>query len=154
MIEMQVDYDDPPTTVATTTTDDYHSQEEMDYEMTELIAKIREDDTRLASSTSLDVDVEMSQACVEIDTNTLRLIVVLDTNIFVSNLSELEALAGRKRESVLFVVPWVVLQELDSLKSNRARVADKARQAIHFIHSILGLKTLTNFIFENALQVN
>lgn len=148
-VDMQIEY--PSTTQAQTasTVIDYSADEQMDYEMTE-IAKIRMEDTHLLAS-SLDVDVEMNQ--VEIDTNTLKLILVLDTNIFISNLSELELLAFRNQESVLLSVPWVVLQELDGLKSNRL-IAEKSQKAIRFIHEILSRKTLHNFIFESSIQVN
>lgn len=105
----------------------------------------------------IDIDIEMNR--VEVDTNELSLILVIDTNIFISNLTQLEVKSNKYKENILFSVPWVVLQELDRLKSrDRAtvssveRISFKATKAIQFIHSILSSKT-NNFIFENSIQV-
>jgi len=130
--------------------DSTYSSNRMDYEMIE-INKIRMD-APLSTAPALDMDVEMNQ--VDIDTNALKLILVLDTNIFISNLSDLDKISSKHKESILFTVPWVVLQELDGLKSNSSRISDKAKQAIHFIHGLLSVKAATNnFIFENSIQV-
>lgn len=114
-----------------------------------------------ANASSIDIDIDMNK--VDIDTNELKLILVLDTNIFMKNLNDLEVMANKYKESVLFSIPWVVLQELDGLKSRdkhhykntsppSTSISFRAQHAIKFIHSILNSKT-HNFIFESSLQV-
>ena len=92
---------------------------------------------------------------------------VVDTNIFISQLSQLRQLsrakAGSPQELVVIYIPWAVLRELDVLKSrhtpnNRdfreaeeeeeeekggrsAELGRKARAAINFINELLGQKS-------------
>ncbi|KAI1311042.1 hypothetical protein EDD11_003584 [Mortierella claussenii] len=88
-------------------------------------------------------------------------VVVFDTNVLISHLNFLHLLIQKygsepqKNESalptstrkpyVIFVVPWVVVQELDGLKSSggcrgggEVDVADKARRAIRYLQDELG----------------
>lgn len=144
-VEMQIDDDD---------------DNQMDYEIIE-IKKVRAANESVSGNNSSnsgisaldDMDVDtMNQ--IDIDTNELRLIACLDTNIFVSNLADLEhVVAVNDKNRILFMVPWIVLQELDGLKLN-TKVGLKAKKAIHFIHSVLSSKTHLNFVFESPIQVD
>lgn len=133
------------------------NDDKMDYELTSEINKIRlESATTSTSTTLIDMDVEMRSNQVDAAATSLRLVLVLDTNVFVAALDELEALARRDAcaRTTLFVVPWVVLQELDGLKT-RPRVGQLASAAIRFIHGVLSAKLhVTNFVFENSIQVS
>ncbi|KAG0032678.1 RNA endoribonuclease [Podila clonocystis] len=79
-------------------------------------------------------------------------VVVLDTNVLLSHLNFLRSLVSicdskyngaSSRTKAVFIVPWVVIQELDGLKADRGRrggevdVADKARRAIKYIQDEL-----------------
>ncbi|KAF9318739.1 hypothetical protein BG003_010667 [Podila horticola] len=77
-------------------------------------------------------------------------VVVLDTNVLLSHLNFLRSLVSvcdtkysdASRTKAVFIVPWVVIQELDGLKVDRGRrgevdVADKARRAIKYIQDEL-----------------
>lgn len=143
--EMQID----PTSTVAVSSDDYVPQE-MDYEIIEINKMRAETDT--SSTVVVDMDVDTNQ--VDIDTIALRIIAVLDTNIFISNLGDLEAIAAKHRDDILFTVPWVVLQELDGLKSSSSSISDKSKRAIRFIHTVLSNRsTASNFLFENSTQV-
>ena len=101
--------------------------------------------------------------------NSKLLIIVLDTNIFISNLSQLKHVLSSSSQFILFAIPWIVLQELDRLKSANkykngdASLVHKAVKAIQFISNILdennSSKVATNhtlksnFLFETAIQV-
>ena len=79
-----------------------------------------------------------SNQAVVLRTNSL--IFVIDTNVLLSNLSfllELRMLAFPTISQILFLIPWVVLQELDYIKTSSASNPDlskKARAAISFLH--------------------
>ncbi|KAG0096745.1 RNA endoribonuclease [Podila epicladia] len=79
-------------------------------------------------------------------------VVVLDTNVLLSHLNFLRSLVAvcdskyigaNSRTKAVFIVPWVVIQELDGLKVDRGRrggevdVVDKARRAIKYIQDEL-----------------
>ncbi|CAL8267707.1 unnamed protein product [Arctogadus glacialis] len=72
-----------------------------------------------------------------------ELIVVLDTNILLSHLEYVKKILSHGLGAMGFAVvliPWVVLQELDSLKNNKVpkgSVAHLAAPAVHFIYSCL-----------------
>lgn len=120
----------------------------MDFETT-MIQQYRLASTEGARS---DMDVEMlcNQIDMDTDTNAVWLVAVVDTNIFVSNLSELRLLVDDRH--VLFVVPWVVVQELDGLKSSSvSNIGSKAQNAIRFVHDLLVSRA--NFVFEDWVQV-
>lgn len=82
---------------------------------------------------------------------------ILDTNIFVANLPQLKDLNSLYLSKIVFYVPWVVVQELDQLKSKKSDekyvlIKQKAQEAIRFINSILE-SVKSNFFFENFSQV-
>jgi len=70
--------------------------------------------------------------------------IVLDTNVVLTHLSFVQSLKDRYAPhcQVLVVVPWIVVCELDGLKSSRrgdgtgSRVADLARQAIRHLKQV------------------
>ncbi|KAJ2845399.1 hypothetical protein IWW36_004798, partial [Coemansia brasiliensis] len=80
-----------------------------------------------------------------------RLAAVIDTNYFIDNLPLIKALTTRALEfGVVVVVPWIVIQELDGLKSsNRINsssgssfvdIGALARKATRFLEDELGRK--------------
>ncbi len=82
------------------------------------------------------------------------LLIVLDTNIFISHLAELCSLLELSDRKVIVSVPWVVLQELDGLKTRASSsIGKRAQKAIHFINSVLKSNDNSGFIFENSVQV-
>ncbi len=76
---------------------------------------------------------------------------VVDTNIFISQLKQLRQLVashpGSPQESVTIYIPWAVLRELDALKKwnadgdgeaeNSSHLGRSARAAINFVHELL-----------------
>lgn len=90
------------------------------------------------------------------------MIVVLDTNVLLSNLKSIEKNFTDDWKKLVFVIPWIVIQELDNCKSKvySININKRAQQAIKCIHGILLSKPLkklmslnTSFIFENSVQV-
>ena len=87
----------------------------------------------------------------------------------ISNLSQFKDVLNKSSQFILFAVPWIVLQELDRLKSaNNNKNGDgglvhKAVKAIQFISNILDENNRSkvtfnhllknNFLFETAMQV-
>ncbi|XP_036438238.1 transcriptional protein SWT1 isoform X2 [Colossoma macropomum] len=70
------------------------------------------------------------------------LLIVLDTNVLLSHLDFVKKMRSHGLGALGFptlLVPWVVLQELDSLKSGKLsrEVEHKARPAVHYIYSCL-----------------
>lgn len=66
-----------------------------------------------------------------------KLYLVLDTNVLLSHLSFLVELKDYAIKGVgrpVLIVPWVVMQELDALKTSSSKVSAKAREAILFLH--------------------
>ena len=47
-------------------------------------------------------------------------VLVIDKNIFISNLNELKQIAKQFQNHIAIYVSWVVIQELDDLKSKIA----------------------------------
>ncbi|KAI9476787.1 hypothetical protein LPJ78_005470 [Coemansia sp. RSA 989] len=78
-----------------------------------------------------------------------RLAAVIDTNYFIDNLPIIKALTAQALEfGIVVVVPWIVIQELDGLKSsNRINndsgsldIGTLARKATRFLEDELGCK--------------
>ena len=72
-------------------------------------------------------------------------------------MNELENIINSHKENILISIPWIVLQELDKLKTrtqtnNHNNIGHKSQKAIIFLNDIL-LNNRTNFIFENSTQV-
>lgn len=63
------------------------------------------------------------------------IMIVVDTNIFIGQLSQLKQILGS--ESVALYLPWVVVNELDRLKDYQEDRGRQARAAIGFIHKLL-----------------
>ena len=79
---------------------------------------------------------------------------VLDTNILISNLNDLDELSQIYSKQVLFSIPYLIIQELDKLKSrqdNQLPLATKAQNAIKFIFNLLNQNR--NFLFETSFRV-
>lgn len=69
--------------------------------------------------------------------STAGLIVVVDTNVFLNNFSLCQDILGRGESGGLHLaVPWMVLDELDGLKSKREqRLKQQARRAISWLEA-------------------
>nr|XP_055042100.1 transcriptional protein SWT1 isoform X1 [Misgurnus anguillicaudatus]XP_055042101.1 transcriptional protein SWT1 isoform X1 [Misgurnus anguillicaudatus] len=70
------------------------------------------------------------------------LLIVLDTNVLLSHLEFVKKIKSNGLAALGFptlLIPWVVLQELDYLKSGKlsSKVEHKARPAVHYIYSCL-----------------
>jgi rRNA-processing protein FCF1 len=90
-----------------------------------------------------------------------KLIIILDTNVFLSNLISIktQSLSKTEDDNLIFVVPWIVVQELDNCKNKKdysSNINKKAQEAINFIMKILQSSNNNNdkFYFENATQSN
>jgi predicted ribonuclease YlaK len=91
-------------------------------------------------------------------------IIIIDTNIFISHLEQLKDICVKYYQNIMIVVPWIVLQELDHLKSNNystkssdiklsGDMARKAQRSISWLTSILQSNDKKyNFIFQNSIQ--
>ncbi|KAJ9598994.1 hypothetical protein L9F63_010517 [Diploptera punctata] len=71
--------------------------------------------------------------------------IVIDTNIFISNLSYVQELINIDVKGLgrpILVIPWQVLQELDVIKDRKTNssLAYLARKAVNFIHTTLKMK--------------
>ena len=102
-----------------------------------------------------------SNQAVVMQTNSL--ILVIDTNVLLSNLSflmELRTILFPNISKILFLIPWVVLQELDYIKSSNPSLNKNAREAINFLHqefrdsskNVLGQTMDEDLAFVNRLQ--
>jgi hypothetical protein len=131
------------------------------------ICKIRsniESQNRELDENRLYIINSQSKSEAESAFRSFRLGLVLDTNVFISNLKQLTDIDNKYSKDILFIVPWVILQELDGLKSNIQIVeasplashvpslSSKARAAIQFILNNLE-KNSKNFYFETSAQV-
>lgn len=80
----------------------------------------------------------------------------MDTNIFLSHLKSIKQIhTDSNLEHLLFVVPWVVVQELDNCKNKKdysENINKKAQESIKFILNLLQSES-ERFHFETALQV-
>ncbi|ORE13573.1 hypothetical protein BCV71DRAFT_268216 [Rhizopus microsporus] len=132
----------------------------MDIDGPEFISQVNE---QIASLRSLDrkdiVDVTMfdiahdyvktthdlhlfNQSLSISDINHFAQIAIVDTNFLISNLKSLQTLLNLAEEnigSLLILIPWVVIRELDSLKTcnRKEEVAILSRKAMKFIESQL-----------------
>ena len=62
---------------------------------------------------------------------------MLDTNVLISHLHFLVELKDYAIKGVgrpMLLVPWIVMQELDALKTRSKTVGRKVREAIGFLH--------------------
>ncbi|XP_060685729.1 transcriptional protein SWT1 isoform X1 [Hemiscyllium ocellatum] len=91
--------------------------------------------------TSMDIDPPQEIKIFSTEaTSKSDILLVLDTNIFISHLNFIINIKDHGVAGVgfpIFVIPWVVLQELDSLKNGRLSggVNRKAIPAVQFIYS-------------------
>lgn len=90
--------------------------------------------------------------------NSNKRIVVLDTNVLLSNHKSLDKIFSNDEfRQNIFIFPWVVVQELDNCKRSKysKQVNKKAQMAIRLIHQLLQLsdKERENFIFETSIEV-
>ncbi|KAF4099658.1 transcriptional protein SWT1 isoform X2 [Onychostoma macrolepis] len=92
--------------------------------------------------TCMDIDPPEEGASTMLNQHKQALLIVLDTNVLLSHLEFVKkirshGLCGQGFPTLL--IPWVVMQELDYLKSGKlsSKVEYKARPAVHYIYSCL-----------------
>ncbi|KAI7897812.1 PIN domain-containing protein [Cokeromyces recurvatus] len=99
----------------------------------------------------------------EIELDCYAEIAVLDTNFLISKLGYLDAvldLANKHPYSLLVILPWIVIKELDGLKNGRKDVALSSRNAMRFIELRLRDKQISlkgqkkNEILDTTLLKN
>lgn len=122
------------------------SEDAMEWEPTEVevvhtLQQIRKENTRLSVNTILKSTPNSKW------TTSANVHVVLDTNIFLSHLTSLKEWMANKAicTKVQLYVPWMVLQELDYLKSNKA--SDKLK-----LETVV--RKAASFIFEQINNKN
>jgi rRNA-processing protein FCF1 len=108
------------------------------------VVEVRKDISRSRNMAPMDYDliVPISDA-LDMPSKNVYIVAVLDTNVLLSHFSFLERVFGEIQEgglhvkvSLLVVIPWVVLNELDHLKEGRQRQAAMyAIKRIHTLHS-------------------
>ncbi|KAG1963714.1 transcriptional protein SWT1 isoform X1 [Pimephales promelas] len=92
--------------------------------------------------TCMDIDPPEECASTILNQHKQALLIVLDTNVLLSHLEFVKKIRSHGLSGLGFptlLIPWVVLQELDYLKSGKlsSKVEDKARPAVHYIYSCL-----------------
>lgn len=72
-----------------------------------------------------------------------KLVCFLDTNVLLDDLNNLKAIVLKSETNSIFriIIPWIVLQELDSLKKNADKARDTAN-AIKFVNEQLKTRKL------------
>ncbi|KAI9251970.1 PIN domain-containing protein [Sporodiniella umbellata] len=101
-------------------------------------------------SGGLDRPVDLSLFSMESkDSQTFTTIAIVDTNFLISNLAYLRTLleaAEKNPGSLLILIPWVVIRELDGLKGRRSSLSSEsvdtlARKAMKFLETQLQEKS-------------
>ncbi|XP_050994848.1 transcriptional protein SWT1 isoform X2 [Labeo rohita] len=92
--------------------------------------------------TCMDIDPPEEGAGTMLNQHKQALLIVLDTNVLLSHLEFVKKIRSHGLGALGFptlLIPWVVLQELDYLKSGKlsSKVEDKARPAVHYIYTCL-----------------
>ncbi|XP_016354852.1 transcriptional protein SWT1-like isoform X2 [Sinocyclocheilus anshuiensis] len=92
--------------------------------------------------TCMDIDAPEEGAGTMLNQHKQALLIVLDTNVLLSHLEFVKKIRSHGLGGLGFptlLIPWVVLQELDYLKSGKlsSKVEYKARPAVHYIYSCL-----------------
>ncbi|KAM7409731.1 hypothetical protein PAMA_001293 [Pampus argenteus] len=106
--------------------------------------------------TCMDIDPPEEGATDPLCQQPLQLILVLDTNILLSHLDYVKKMRSRGLGALGFpvvLIPWVVLQELDSLKQSRGlpgSVAHLACPAISYIYN--SLKSRERYLWGQSMQ--
>jgi predicted nucleic acid-binding protein len=63
--------------------------------------------------------------------------IVIDTNVFISQLFQVEKMLKDLSKNLVLYVPWAVLNELDSLSKSERQIRLKAVKATQFLHKHL-----------------
>ncbi|XP_026884186.2 transcriptional protein SWT1 [Electrophorus electricus] len=92
--------------------------------------------------TCMDVDLPEEGAKMALSEELQDLLIVLDTNVLLSHLDFVKKMRSHGLGALghpTLLVPWVVLQELDALKSGKlsSKVECKARPAVQYIYNCL-----------------
>ncbi|CAM4689827.1 unnamed protein product [Leuciscus chuanchicus] len=92
--------------------------------------------------TCMDIDPQEEAPSTMLNQHKQALLIVLDTNVLLSHLEFVKKIRSHGLSGLGFptlLIPWVVLQELDYLKSGKlsSKVEYKAKPAVHYIYSCL-----------------
>ncbi|XP_073672763.1 transcriptional protein SWT1 isoform X2 [Garra rufa] len=92
--------------------------------------------------TCMDIDPPEEGSGSMLNQHKQALLIILDTNVLLSHLEFVKKIRSHGLGVLGFptlLIPWVVLQELDYLKSGKlsSKVEGKARPAVHYIYSCL-----------------
>uniref|UniRef100_T1JAG5 PIN domain-containing protein n=1 Tax=Strigamia maritima TaxID=126957 RepID=T1JAG5_STRMM len=109
---------------------------EMTLNVGEMKQKLQQ--TSVDSSTSNSSDLETIPSTEDAETKQLAKVqktmyVITDTNILIHNLDLFKKLLPLTEHKIVFIIPWIVLQELDKLKRSTKDVNLQAREAVRFI---------------------
>ena len=66
--------------------------------------------------------------------------IVIDTNVFISQLSQVEKMLINLSKNLVLYIPWAVLNELDSLSKSERQIKFKAVKATQFLQKHLSEK--------------
>ncbi|XP_036377964.1 transcriptional protein SWT1 [Megalops cyprinoides] len=92
--------------------------------------------------TCMDIDPPENITTLSFSKGHQDILIILDTNILLSHLDFVKRMRSHGLGALGFpiiLIPWVVMQELDALKSGKlsSDVVHKARPAVHFIYTSL-----------------
>ena len=112
-------------------------EEMMEWETVDMEGIIKETQrAREMVCQAMDVEEDKGEDHSPLAAPSSDLVVVIDTNVFISSLRVVTQLLETEHLRVL--VPWMVVQELDSLKSSESKdTAVRARAAVRYLHSLL-----------------
>ena len=138
----------PPTP---TLVKELEEEEGMEWEPSEVEEIIRET-AKVRNTVSLECETADQEAsedkCCNIPAS--KCLVIVDTNILISNLNTVVKLMDY--DQVVVVIPWMVVQELDSLKnSDNQKTAVGARAGVRWLNSTL-LSSSSKLITQTAAE--
>ena len=82
-----------------------------------------------------------------------RTAVIVDTNVLIESADELRDLVAALASDASFCIPWIVLSELDKLKSSRDEaMAFRARRAIKYLGEIFAVGTNPHFLGQSMRE--
>ncbi|XP_076649695.1 swt1 RNA endoribonuclease isoform X1 [Halictus rubicundus] len=130
--------------------------EEMDWEPLEdekITFEVQAVRTQLCTVNNTDVSCSvpnhsLSYPLVSEQQEKRQLYIVVDTNVFLSNISAIDLAKGtvfKTFDQPFIVIPWTVIRELDYIKNNNGKtksssLSTKARKAINYINQLFSSK--------------
>ena len=105
------------------------------------------------------MEFEYNERQSEVQFNENAVYVILDTNVLIQNLSEIKEIIEKNELyspelSSFFLIPWIVILELDALKTNQKDKLKLGRESREAINYLLKLSTeKCDYIhFQNSAQ--